>query len=255
MESNNVNTEPIRCTTCQAIISPSDLFCGNCGEDLTKTEVEEEQNVFTELQPTLLYYFSTLVLLATYKFTNVFPDGLEGNILVTGIDVIIVIAFWILYFDKIGALFSLKGFRLRIAAIVILASALGSFIVSKIADFISLSIYDDVFYSTAIFQETTYPILFATLLIAVQPAIFEEVAFRGFIYENLKKITGKISPIYITSFIFGMIHLQIISLIWLIPLGLGLGFLRYKYNTLWYGVIAHFTYNFSITIGEFYGWF
>ena len=51
------------------------------------------------------------------------------------------------------------------------------------------------------------------------------------------------------------IHLSIISLLWLVPLGLVLGFLRGKYNTLWYGMVAHFTYNFAITIFEFLGWF
>ena len=50
-------------------------------------------------------------------------------------------------------------------------------------------------------------------------------------------------------------HLQIISLLWLIPIGLVFGLLRNKYNTLWYGVIGHFVYNFSITVYEFLGWF
>jgi len=45
------------------------------------------------------------------------------------------------------------------------------------------------------------------------------------------------------------------SLLWLVPIGLAFGYLRDKHNTLWYGMIGHFAYNFSITFFEFKGWF
>lgn len=243
------------CPKCQGIIQNTDAFCGHCGNPLAAIDPDRREDVFDVLTPTLAYYFITLLLLGIYKLTSVFPEGFEGIVVVTVIDVAIVIAFWGNYFQTLRPLFSLRGLSLKVMALTIVGAVVGSVVVSVVAKWINLSIQDDVFYSTYMFQDTAYPFLFSTLFIAVQPAIFEEVAFRGFLFDNLLKVTPGKSTVYVTGFVFAIIHLNIISLLWLVPLGLVLGFLRGKYNTLWYGMVAHFTYNFSITIFEFLGWF
>lgn len=253
MEEININ--PLSCPYCSAIITKKDIFCGNCGQEIVQHEVEASGNVFSLLQPTILYYFITLVLLAVYKFTEVFPDGLEGLLIVSALDVAIVLIFWLNNFSEVRPLFRWRGLSLKIMALTTIGATLGSIAVSYIAHIINLSINDDVFYSTSFFLYTPYPLLFATLLIAVQPAIFEEVAFRGFIFNNIKEISGGMSPVYISAFIFGIMHLAIISLIWLVPIGLAFGYLRSRFNTLWYGIVGHFVYNFFITLYEFLGWF
>jgi membrane protease YdiL (CAAX protease family) len=244
-----------RCPHCQGTVSATDSFCGHCGKELKVTVAETLEDVFSTLQPTLLYYFITLILLATYKFTNTFPPGLEGMIFVTLVDVFIVIAFWANYYENLKPLFSFSGLSFKLIVLTILGAITGSVVVSIVAKFINLSIHDDVFYDTYLFEDTSSPFLFATLLIAVQPAIFEEVTFRGFLFDNLKRVSNSKSAVYISGFVFGIMHLQIISLLWLVPIGLTFGYLRDKYNTLWYGVIGHFVYNFSITFFEFKGWF
>jgi membrane protease YdiL (CAAX protease family) len=245
------------CPHCQNLIRKEDTFCGSCGKELANHEVIEEnhhQDVFHLLTPTLLYYFITLLLLATYKFTALFPEGLEGLIWISVLDILLVIAFWIHAYDGIKPLLRFRNLKVKIIVLTIVGAIAGSVVVSVIADLISISIYDDVFYSTGVFQDTMFPLLFATMVIAVQPAIFEEVAFRGFLFNNLKQITGGNSAVYISGFIFGIMHLQIISLLWLIPIGLVFGYLRNRYHTLWYGIIGHFTYNFCITVYEFQNW-
>lgn len=245
----------LSCPHCSAIINEKDVFCGTCGKEIVQQEKEVSGNVFLLLQPTILYYFITLALLAIYKFTEVFPSGLEGLLVVSALDVAIVLIFWLNNFSEIRPLFRIRGLSLKIMALTIIGAILGSIAVSYIAHIINLSINDDVFYSTSFFLDNPYPLLVATLLIAVQPAIFEEVAFRGFIFNNVKEISGGMSPVYISAFIFGIMHLAIISLIWLVPIGLAFGYLRNRYNTLWYGVVGHFVYNFFITLNEFWGWF
>src|SRR5690349_15069211 len=105
-------------------------------------------------------------------------------VIVTLLDVLIVIVVWANYYKGLKSLFSLSGIRIELIAITILGSIGGSIIVSIVAKIINLSIHDDVFYNTYLFEDTSNPFLFATLLIAVQPAIFEEVTFRGFLFDN-----------------------------------------------------------------------
>lgn len=257
MEEIETNEAP-SCPKCQALIATGDAFCGNCGFELKSSGPEAgivKEDVFKTLLPTLLYYFTTLIFLIIYKFTEFFPSGLEGNVVASVVVSLIVIAFWANSIKETKSLFSLSKVSPALLIFTVVGAAVGSVIVSALAYVINISINDDTFYSTTIFYETSNPLLYATLLIAVQPAIFEEVAFRGFLFNNLKKIAGGASAVYITGFLFGIMHIQFISLIWLIPIGLVFGYMRNKFDTLWYGIIGHFTYNFCITVFDFQGWF
>jgi uncharacterized protein len=241
------------CKHCGKLLQPTDVFCGQCGREVVAVQQMSRDDAFTTLSPTLLYYFSTLILLLTYKFTSAFPPAFEGQLIVSIIDIAIVIAFWIYARKELKPLFSFSGFSFRIALLTVAGALVGSVVVTLIADLIHVSISDDVFYDPYLFQDTAFPLLISILFICVQPAIFEEVAFRGFMFTNLEKATSPFGAVYITGFVFGIMHLAFISLIWLVPIGLVFALLRLKYNTLWYGIIGHFTYNLGIILIEFAG--
>jgi membrane protease YdiL (CAAX protease family) len=240
------------CSRCGHVVREQDTFCGSCGSEVKSTLKAEQVDVFKSLRITLLYYFITIILLIIYKLTPAFEGGFNGMVVVSVIDVGIVIAFWIYCARDLAPLFSLSKIKVDILGLTILGAIAGAFVISFIASLIDLSINDDVFYDLYTFEDTSSPLLFAFLFICVQPAIFEEVAFRGFMFSNLQKVATPTSAIYITAFLFGIMHLAIISLLWLIPIGLVFAFLRVKFNTLWYGIIGHFVYNSTITLIEFY---
>ena len=245
------------CPHCGTNVQQDDTFCGACGKEITAAQngsLSNHDDAFAILGPTMLYYFITLLVLATYKLTSVFPAGFEGMVSITVIDTVIVLAFWAYFFRQLRPLFSLRKIKLPILALTVFCALVASVIVSVVADLINISISDDVFYSTYLFEDTDHPFLFATLFIAVHPAIFEEVAFRGFLYDNVVQLATPRNAIFITGFVFGIIHLAIISMLWLVPIGVIFAWLRWKYDTLWYGVIGHFVYNFCITLFEYNGW-
>jgi uncharacterized protein len=252
---NLVEASALQCPQCNGAVVPTDRFCGHCGKEvITHSENLVVQNdVLRTLTPTLSYYFITLVLLATYKLTDIFPHGFEGLAIISAIDIVFVIVFWTFYFEEMKPLFSLRGLRLGVMSLTIVGAAVAGILVTGLANVIQFSIQDDVFYSTYLFEDTSNPFLWAVLFICIQPALFEEVTFRGFLYSNLSKVTSARSAIYITGFIFGIIHLAVISMLWLVPLGVIFAFMRMKYNTLWYGIAGHFTYNFVITLIDFWG--
>jgi uncharacterized protein len=242
-----------RCMQCNANLLPDEKFCGYCGlEVAVQEEGVKGEDVFTVIGPALAYYFVTLVVLATYKLTPLFKDGIEGLVVISVIDVIIVLAFWGYFFRALKPLFVLRNLDLKLIFFTIAGAITAAVAVSFLADFINISLYDDVYYSPYLFHDTSQPVLWAVILTCLQPAIFEEVAFRGFIFTNVQVLASATGAVFISAVLFGIIHLSFISLLWLVPLGIVFAWFRMRFNTLWYGIIGHFFYNFTVLVIEFY---
>ena len=83
-------------------------------------------------------------------------------------------------------------------------------------------------------------LLFNLFLIAIIPAIGEEMFFRGVIQKKLKNILRNPHiAILITSFIFSAIHMQFFGFLPRFFLGIILGYLFYYSGSLWMPIIAH----------------
>jgi len=243
--------ETLYCNTCQAPLKGTETFCGNCGTEIKSQATTPIQST-NDIAPAMWYYFVTLVLLATYKLTDAFPGGFVGCLIISIIDAAIVVGFWIHFRHIVASQFNFGRIRPGVI-LAILCCALGAAaIVSVVADFINLAVLEDIYYSPYLFEDTDNPFLWTIILTCVFPAVFEEVAFRGFLFENIRTLTSDKGALYVTSFLFGILHLSALSLLWLIPLGLVFGWLRLRYNTLWYGMIAHFSYNLFISMFEYY---
>jgi len=86
--------------------------------------------------------------------------------------------------------------------------------------------------------------LLGILVIAVIPAIGEELVFRGLIQNHLVRITKNIHvAIWVAAFIFGAIHMQFYGLFPRMMLGVLFGYLYYFSGKLSYAMIAHFFNN------------
>ncbi len=80
----------------------------------------------------------------------------------------------------------------------------------------------------------------AELLVAVFVApIFEEIFFRGFLLQGLRRVLGDTWAVLISSLIFAIIHFSVASFPLLLILGIILGVMRIKTKSIWPGVILH----------------
>lgn len=87
-------------------------------------------------------------------------------------------------------------------------------------------------------------LLFNLLMIAVLPAVGEELIFRGIIQRGLTK--HAINPhlsIWIAAALFSAIHLQFFGFFPRLLMGVAMGYLFFWSGNLWYPIIAHFTNN------------
>ena len=86
--------------------------------------------------------------------------------------------------------------------------------------------------------------LISIVLIAIFPAVFEEILFRG-VLQNLftKWFKGPWPAILLTAFIFSIIHMSFYGFFVRFALGIILGLVFYYSGSLWLAIILHFLYN------------
>ena len=81
------------------------------------------------------------------------------------------------------------------------------------------------------------------LIIAVIPAIAEELFFRGLIQRSLEKRVSPMQAAIVTGIIFGAYHFNPSSLVPLAVLGIYLGFLVMRSGSIFVSMAAHFYNN------------
>ncbi len=87
-------------------------------------------------------------------------------------------------------------------------------------------------------------LLMALLVIAIFPAIGEEIVFRGLIQNELRRGTGNPHvAIWFAAFLFSAIHFQFFGFVPRLLLGALFGYLYYWSGNLTLAIIAHFVNN------------
>jgi membrane protease YdiL (CAAX protease family) len=95
-------------------------------------------------------------------------------------------------------------------------------------------------------------LLLNIIMIAVLPAVGEEMIFRGVLQKIFTRIfkSGHVS-VWITAFLFSALHLQFLGFIPRFLLGLVFGYLFLFSGKLWLSILAHFVNNAVPTVLSF----
>jgi membrane protease YdiL (CAAX protease family) len=82
------------------------------------------------------------------------------------------------------------------------------------------------------------------LAFAVQPAVIEELAFRGIMLGSMRQILGNFQVVIVTALMFMILHLSPVRFPHTLALGLAAGFLRVRSKSLLPCFVLHFSHNF-----------
>ncbi|MCP5047855.1 MAG: CPBP family intramembrane metalloprotease [bacterium] len=95
---------------------------------------------------------------------------------------------------------------------------------------------------------------FGTLVLfgCLAPGIVEEIAFRGIIQTSLSKEFSDKKAILITSGMFAIAHISLLSWPYLFLSGIVLGVFRLRSQSLLPVIVIHFLHNFVIYYIEFF---
>ena len=85
------------------------------------------------------------------------------------------------------------------------------------------------------------PFLFVVL--ALTPAICEELLFRGYLQRQVERRLGAVASIVLVGVLFGLYHLRLSQVVPLSILGIYLGYVVWATGSLWSGVLVHLLNN------------
>lgn len=151
------------------------------------------------------------------KFTGFKTSENTGYLLVLALLIFIVIQPFVWFLGWINALIPLPSFYMHF---------------EKVQD----SILKD-------FLSGNMSVWFILINVALVPAIFEEFMYRGFFLNILKKSGGPALAIILSGIMFGAYHIRFTQFIPLSFLGMLLGFLAWKSDSIFPAMTGHFVNN------------
>lgn len=206
----------------------------------------------TTLDTIIAFYVTIVVYIGiSYFVYKEYNNNLEVDILIESVFIFIVIGFSFFDFKNILSLYRFPKINKWRFTFYIILTIINAFIVYYVTELINSSIVSnhENYYENYLYIEN--PLFWSFIFIALLPPIFEELAFRGFLFNLLSKVSSKNLTIITTSFLFALIHFSFISFIWIFPFGIFLGYLRSKHNSLWIPMIVHFIHNFIVLMIDF----
>lgn len=244
-------TELSRCSNCQFEVETANKFCRNCGTAQHK-EIKSLANKKQSLQQIALFFGIELIFCSLNLIFK--EQSIAINLTFHTLMAAAAVLFFTYNWDKNKYILKWPAFSFKKLLLVIAFAATASFTVQFVVKHLNKLFFDQEtsFIYGYMFQEYGYYIMLVS--IAVLPALFEELAYRGFLIQKLLDITDEKEAIYISSILFFLIHFSFVSFFWLLPFALLLGYMRIKYRTLWYGVWLHFIFNLTTCLVEIYNY-
>jgi membrane protease YdiL (CAAX protease family) len=96
-----------------------------------------------------------------------------------------------------------------------------------------------------------FSLVFAISMLALTPAICEEILFRGYIQRQAERSLGAWGGILFSGIIFGFYHLRLTQAIPLSLLGIYMAWLTWQTRSLWPAILVHFINNtFAAVLGK-----
>lgn len=239
------------CKFCQSSFETEVNFCATCGTAFAKSKEEHDSK---SLNLIIVFYVTFLVFaFASYLAYDAYSPNLLTEIIIESVFALLVVGFSVLDYKGILKLYKLPQLDWKLWIFTFAFPIFTAFTVSFSINYLNEVLFEGI--NVNYFEEYTfydYPLFWAILFIAIMPPIFEELAFRGFLFNQLQKVASNRITIIATAFIFALVHFSFISLIWIFPFGIILGYIRAKYKTLWPGIIIHFIHNFIVLMIDYY---
>lgn len=219
-----------------------------------------------------IYIFLFFIMILSVLFSKVIADsiGMDGDTCLRFSQIFSTVAcfgvpaflFGTLYSDNLKSFLGLSAPKPTFFIYAVLAILFAEPIInymeegirqielpSSLSFFVKIEEESDALINGFVWTKSFTTFLSNALMLAVAPAVCEELFFRGLFFATLKeKIKSVHICVWITAIIFALIHISIFKFIPILLLGAFLGYLRVWSGSLLVPITAHFVNNFFIVL-------
>lgn len=239
------------CNSCGEFLFEESKFCSKCGKQVQQGYLEirtQSLNIIITFYVTFLVFALVSFYLKNENEVSLFTEGAIESAFAG-----LVIGFCVFDYKNILNLYKLPKAHIGVWIFTFIFPIYSSFFVYFFIEFVNSFVLEvETINYIETYSYSGYPLFWAFIFVVILPPIFEELAFRGFLFNQLQKVTNNSVTVIATAFIFALVHFSFISFIWIFPFGIVLGYLRSKYKTLWLGIVIHFAHNLIIILIDNY---
>ncbi|HTF58197.1 MAG TPA: CPBP family intramembrane glutamic endopeptidase [Planctomycetota bacterium] len=253
---------PPPCPKCLSPVKPGANFCPACGEPLLEglpraprrsVALHIQSDIRRSTLPirrTMVFYLLWLgILVVTSILRSTGFIDVHAMFVGDTMTSVVTVA-WLLIFRRdalrLYALPARAGFWFLVPILAAwpIAAAINLF-----ASLIERMIGIDFKY-TPMFFDHGFGWGWVILIICVQPAVIEELAFRGIIQTTLQEVMGTVEAVIVTAVAFSIMHWNLAILVPFILIGSYFGWLRQRSGSLFPAMVAHFLHNLLVVLSE-----
>lgn len=239
----------LQCEHCAHLVKVENKFCPGCGSPQIQQEISADKK-WSNIQGIALFF--ALEVIVCLSAIVIEKPGLLTDLVFHSVTAISALSFFISDWSHNKNLLKWPGFTFKKLIGFIALTVLGSLMVQFLVELINLRLFHESQNYRSYYFFSSNGKYLMVFFIAFCPALFEELAYRGYVMTKLLSVFDRKEAIYISSSLFFLIHFSFLSFFWLLPFALILAYLRVKENTLWYGITIHFTFNLTACLLELF---
>lgn len=254
-----------KCTRCGKKLINEAQFCGYCGHSTQQTVTDKQDKTtpdnisklkspWQRISNAIKLWVFLLALNGIFGLTAHFQDISSPlfDLCAQTISAIIILLACIEGRREIRPLlitFGIKKYYHLVEVVgAFLSIVLFMWLYIKLISFIGFSTLN----SLTDYQQHNWPIWSAFILISLCPAIFEELAFRGYIMNKLEMVGSRKEALIIQASMFSILHMLPASFISHFILGLILGAIRISSKSLYPSMLLHAAWNAFVITKELF---
>jgi membrane protease YdiL (CAAX protease family) len=218
-----------------------------CNEEASHGSIEQRSDTPAFKDIVIIYLFSCLFLLI---FGSLFQSlHLLSGLVISELAFVVAPAaiYTIRNHYDVSRTFHVTPIRFKTVIIVIITTVAAFVLVGIIAMFQETIFprsedYQEI-WETVLKEFHQVPLVITLLLVAVLPGVCEELLFRGFLLQGMRKKFSDMSAIIIVGILFGAFHIDPYRFLPVSLLGIVFGYMVIKTGSIFTGIVAHSTNN------------
>lgn len=241
----------MNCPHCFNLMNEDDKFCSKCGK---KPAVINHGNEKRSINLILYFYLSYLGYAVISFFLYEENSSFLTNLIIEISFILLTLIFSFTDREKIYRLYNIADINWKGILFSILFPVCSALLVYYCVNWLNLLLFEEEFNSFYEYINYENSFFWAFIFIVIVAPVFEELAFRGFLFNQLRNVSNPTVTILATAILFALIHFSYLSFIWIFPFGIILGYLRHKYNSLWLSMLVHFIHNLIVLLLDYHNY-